>query len=211
MNQPDPTVGGGHLLTPLIDALLAGEPLAIGRLGGEPLPIPDGDSVLDRAFAGLYLAINTVSAADHEGRERERGQRRDLLLDRRQHLSEHPVQEGPVGGAILRGEMTAEQALMGDGRWEQMLDDTVVDLCWAADSYNESLRKSIAIGDALIRALRIAKNTDQSSGHTRTEHTPAINAVAAGQIRQLIREILDLDENTATISTTEWMTRHGLE
>ena len=34
---------------------------------------------------------------------------------------------------------------------------------------------------------------------------------AAGQIRELIRGILDLDENTAVITTTEWMTRHGLE
>ena len=104
-----------------------------------------------------------------------------------------------------------DQALMGNGRWEQMLDDTVEHLCWTADAYGESLRKSIAIGGILIQALQIARDTDQWSGHVRIDHTPAINTAAAGQIRELIRGILDLDENTAVITTTEWMTRHGLE
>ena len=115
MTQHDPEPGPAHPLTPLVDVLLAGEPLPVDPVCAQPLPIPDGETALDRAFAGLYLAVNTVSAADHDGRVRERGQRRDRLLDWRQHLGEHPLPEGPVGGAILRG--GDDRGPSVDGKW----------------------------------------------------------------------------------------------
>lgn len=206
-----------HELMTLVESLLQYEPGP--EHPPEPMPIPAGDTPLDTAFAGLFLAINAVTEADYAVRVRELEERRNRLLDWRKHLQDNPIPDSRgAADAIHRGELTVEQAVMGNGQWAQMLDDLNHMLSWGAEQHTESLRKSTTIGNALIRTLEIGRRTDEQIRQIREgrdtdearRQLQAISDVAVAQTHQLTRQILDLNENTAAISTAEWLDRHGL-
>jgi hypothetical protein len=199
--------------------------------------IPRGDTPIEQAFTGLCLAINAVIEADHVVHLRDWDDRRNRLLEWREHLNAHPIPDAHAAGAAIgRGDMNVTQALFGTERWEEMLTDLQEMMQWTAERHSESARKMSVLQDAINRApgvrrrgdervqqiLRSAErkikklHDDDVNGRRRIieagqREVQTISAVAVKRTNAFTRQVLDLDENTAAIGTQEWLRRHGLD
>lgn len=197
---------------------------------GAPEPI-------NRAYVGLARAINTVLESDYDAHVRDFDERRDRLLDWREHLTAHPIPDPEVSAAAIgRGEMTTSVALFGTDRWEEMYDDLSAMLLWAAQRSQETSRKFTVVVSVEKRAIdyvtrssaqvqQLVKSATRKMNRLPDDATErrqqitaaaedniaAVNAVVLRRVRALIREVLDLDEGTAAIPTDEWLRRHGLD
>jgi F0F1-type ATP synthase membrane subunit b/b' len=77
---------------------------------------------------------------------------------------------------------------------------------------NQRTAEIVQRAEAEIAAL----TADDDAGKARIiaqaqQEVRTMSEVATSRTNALTREVLDLDENTATIDTTEWLQRHGLE
>jgi hypothetical protein len=204
----------------------------------EPIPIPPpGNTPIEKALTGLCLAINAVSESDYALHVRDFDDRRNRLLDWREHLRTHPIPSTEEAStALIEGRISTSEALFGTARWSEMLDDLHEMLMWHSNRQLETARKLKTAGKALHEAQAVrtrgnqrtaeivqraeaeiaALTADDDAGKARIiaqaqQEVRTMSEVATSRTNALTREVLDLDENTATIDTTEWLQRHGLE
>ncbi len=203
----------------------------------EPMPVPTGDTAVEQAFAGFCLAANAVTHRDYDQHLRDWEDRQNRLIDWREHLKAHPIPDSAESAAaIQRGEMTVSQALMGTDRWEEMMDDLAEMLRWSSTRHEESARKLRVTSDAGSRAIAIRQRGEERVKQIVKSSTRKINRlndddtarrdeiIASGQSQvadvaevvvnrtnALTRQVLDLDENTAHITTADWLRQHGLD
>lgn len=201
-----------------------------------PLEIPTGMTPIEQATAGLYHAVNAITESDCTHHLRDWTDRRDRTLEWRHHLANHPIPDTTESStAIARGEMSVAAALFGTDRYEDMLTEFEEILEWSANRYTESARKHQTIADALQRAngirrrgderiQQILRSCDRKIKKLRDSDTDARRQIieagqrdvrtaataAVSRTNALTRQILDLDEDYAVISVSEWLTRHHL-
>lgn len=200
------------------------------------MEVVGGETPIEQALAGLGLAVNAIIQADHAAHLSDWEQRHNQLLEWHTFLQEHPIpDENESGPAIARGEMTVTEALLGTDRWGEIFDDMAELTRWRSQRHMESARKHRALADSEKRAIDIYRRSDERVQQIRksknrkikrlgggdpdrrdqiiqdgNREVDAISEVAVNRTHALIRQVLDLDENTAVISTAEWLARHGL-
>jgi hypothetical protein len=138
---------------------------------------------------------------------------------------------------ILRGDdVDLGAALVGTSRWEEMFDQ-IHDLhSWARTRAEETMRKYKAFADGFTRIATIVsrckqrmsqvlRSAEEQSAKLSDSDVDSRNAITARvrldlttvsemavqRINVQTRQVLDLDENTASISVEDWLTNHGLE
>ncbi len=143
-----------------------------------PTPIsvpPVGATAIEKAGAGLYLAINRVMDENYQHHLRDYEDWCNRLLEWREYLNTHgPRYPAESAAAVLSAEMTMAEALLGTADWEAPLDASVELLGWAQQRHLESARKASTTGTLLDEAIKDYVHSDAQIRTIVADAEPAI-------------------------------------
>ncbi len=225
------------MIHPVIDALLQ-EPKP--RKFELPQPnLPNRPAPIDKAWTGFVLAVRTVADADYQQELADWRERQDTLLGFRSELDAEAAaaSSNDLGSGDRRlSDDELAQAMFGTARWAEILDEIERMQRWGARRADESARKAKQFTKGVTRALSIRERFQEQfadlsdrlrrRGDELGEHADpatiqhllqeadieakALSDKAVAKIHTQIRYILNLDDNTAAVSTADWLRRHGL-
>jgi hypothetical protein len=198
----------------------------------QPLTVSTASPV-GRATLGWDLAVKHVMECDDTYLVADWQRRQRMLKGWLDHLkTEEPGDSAEViAGRLARGDDVDLGAALFAPGWHDMLSEIEEAQAWAMQRYAEQARKAQIIGEgyrqlaaienhyreqmtAIVAAAEVRIEQLRDDGATRRliaggqREAAAVSAAAVERIRDQIRQILDLDENTAAVTVDAWLAGH---
>lgn len=225
------------VIHPYIDALLQ-EPKP-RKFDYPESQLPDNPAPIDRSRVGYVLAVKHVADADYQQLLADWRERQDTLLGFRSELDKESTAAMSSAASTVDSRASDEElarAMFGTARWAEILDEIERMQVWGAQRSDESARKASQFtkGIGRVEAIRERMQKELSEVFARAQklhdelgpeadpaakqrvleraeqQAKALSDKAVQQINTQTRYILNLDDNTATVSTSDWLTRRGL-
>ncbi|WP_457226647.1 hypothetical protein [Mycobacteroides abscessus] len=202
-------------------------------LGGD-----DGHSPIDRAISGFLQAARRVNDSDFEIAFMDWEERQRRIHGWIDYLEAHRASDAEtLAQKILAGNPIDFSAdIIGSPKWDEMMTEFQELMAWCARRSTESARKHRELADGFERIATIIERSKERMTEIAHRATPEIEKLAEGdtagrdrlikaarrevntvsktavsQVNTQTRRMLDLDENTAVYTVTEWLEMHEID
>ncbi|WP_146190919.1 hypothetical protein [Mycobacteroides abscessus] len=199
----------------------------------------DGKSPIDRAISGFMKAARRVDDSDYEVARMDWEERQRRIRGWIDYLEAHraPDAESLAQKILAGGEIDFSADIIGSPKWDEMMTEFQELMAWCARRSTESARKHRELADGFERIATIIERSKERMTEIAHRATPEIEKLAdggdtegrdrlikaarrevntvsktaVGQVNTQTRRVLDLDENTAAYTVTEWLEMHEID